>query len=147
MAVLIVLWGGFYQRPLLKAGCRQSRPEVGKRAKKMMQNEFLPGDYEKTEKILAFSRKHRIMRPSDSAPVAQLDRVLGYEPRGRAFESLRARQSMTKSGTSFEVPFLLACGGYHPWLLRASHPRYALVIIAFSLAGRRKQCDGIPGLR
>ena len=24
------------------------------------------------------------------APVAQLDRVLGYEPRGRAFESLRA---------------------------------------------------------
>ena len=27
-----------------------------------------------------------------NAPVAQLDRVLGYEPRGRAFESLRARQ-------------------------------------------------------
>ena len=26
------------------------------------------------------------------APVAQLDRVLGYEPRGRAFESLRAHQ-------------------------------------------------------
>jgi hypothetical protein len=26
------------------------------------------------------------------APVAQLDRVLGYEPRGREFESLRARQ-------------------------------------------------------
>ena len=25
------------------------------------------------------------------APVAQLDRVLGYEPRGREFESLRAR--------------------------------------------------------
>ena len=31
-----------------------------------------------------------------SAPVAQLDRVLGYEPRGRAFESLRARQSFVK---------------------------------------------------
>ena len=30
------------------------------------------------------------MRPA--APVAQLDRVLGYEPRGRAFESLRAHQ-------------------------------------------------------
>ena len=30
--------------------------------------------------------------PLCSAPVAQLDRVLGYEPRGRAFESLRARQ-------------------------------------------------------
>jgi hypothetical protein len=26
-----------------------------------------------------------------NAPVAQLDRVLGYEPRGREFESLRAR--------------------------------------------------------
>ena len=34
-----------------------------------------------------------IMRGSNGcAPVAQLDRVLGYEPRGRAFESLRARQ-------------------------------------------------------
>ena len=28
----------------------------------------------------------------DSAPVAQLDRVPGYEPGGREFESLRARQ-------------------------------------------------------
>ena len=27
------------------------------------------------------------------APVAQLDRVLGYEPRGRGFESCRARQN------------------------------------------------------
>src|SRR5687767_15786278 len=27
------------------------------------------------------------------APVAQLDRVSGYEPEGREFESLRARQS------------------------------------------------------
>ena len=27
-----------------------------------------------------------------SAPVAQLDRVLGYEPSGREFESLQARQ-------------------------------------------------------
>ena len=26
------------------------------------------------------------------APVAQLDRVLGFEPRGQEFESLRARQ-------------------------------------------------------
>ena len=33
---------------------------------------------------------------NDVAPVAQLDRVLGYEPRGRAFESLRARQSFVK---------------------------------------------------
>jgi hypothetical protein len=29
---------------------------------------------------------------SFSAPVAQLDRVPGYEPGGRGFESLRARQ-------------------------------------------------------
>ena len=28
------------------------------------------------------------------APVAQLDRVLGYEPRGREFESLRARHTL-----------------------------------------------------
>ncbi len=28
----------------------------------------------------------------NKAPVAQLDRVLGYEPSGREFESLRARQ-------------------------------------------------------
>ena len=30
------------------------------------------------------------------APVAQLDRVLGYEPSGREFESLRARQFIMK---------------------------------------------------
>jgi hypothetical protein len=29
----------------------------------------------------------------DNAPVAQLDRVPGYEPGGREFESLRARQT------------------------------------------------------
>ena len=28
------------------------------------------------------------------APVAQMDRVLGYEPRGREFESLRARHKI-----------------------------------------------------
>jgi hypothetical protein len=32
--------------------------------------------------LLQYSIKH--------APVAQLDRVLGFEPRGREFESLRA---------------------------------------------------------
>ena len=31
---------------------------------------------------------------TDNAPVAQLDRVLGYEPSGREFESLRARQKL-----------------------------------------------------
>ena len=31
--------------------------------------------------------------PALNAPVAQLDRVPGYEPGGREFESLRARQN------------------------------------------------------
>ena len=31
------------------------------------------------------------------APVAQLDRVLGYEPRGRGFESCRARQFLKRA--------------------------------------------------
>ena len=30
------------------------------------------------------------------APVAQLDRVSGYEPEGREFESLRARQTQQR---------------------------------------------------
>ena len=32
------------------------------------------------------------------APVAQMDRVLGYEPRGRAFESLRAHHQFNGLG-------------------------------------------------
>ena len=47
-----------------------------------------------------FQNKHAIIVFADlkrqkfiaCAPVAQLDRVLGYEPRGQEFESLRARQ-------------------------------------------------------
>ena len=31
-----------------------------------------------------------------NAPVAQLDRVSGFEPEGREFESLRARQDFFK---------------------------------------------------
>ena len=41
------------------------------------------------------------------APVAQLDRVLGYEPRGRAFESLRARQWNQAVRPIFGLAFLL----------------------------------------
>ena len=33
-------------------------------------------------------------RSDENAPVAQLDRVSGYEPEGRAFESLRVRQKI-----------------------------------------------------
>ncbi len=38
------------------------------------------------------------------APVAQLDRVLGYEPRGRGFESCRARHKI--KGLQKCKPFL-----------------------------------------
>ena len=38
----------------------------------------------------------RRIAPSISAPVAQLDRVLGYEPSGREFESLQARHPIKK---------------------------------------------------
>lgn len=42
-----------------------------------------------------------------NALVAQLDRVTGYEPVGRGFESLQARQA--KNTTSFVV-FFVVCG-------------------------------------
>ena len=35
------------------------------------------------------------------APVAQLDRVLGYEPNGREFESLRVHQNQKEAKASF----------------------------------------------
>ena len=39
------------------------------------------------------------------APVAQLDRVLGYEPNGREFESLRVHQNQKKrEASSFLFP-------------------------------------------
>ena len=38
------------------------------------------------------------------APVAQLDRVPGYEPGGREFESLRARQNSCKFKEYFCAP-------------------------------------------
>jgi hypothetical protein len=47
--------------------------------------------------------------PASHAPVAQLDRVPGYEPGGRAFESLRARHT-SKKGLPFLVGlFYLPC--------------------------------------
>ena len=42
---------------------------------------------------------------SDNAPVAQLDRVSGYEPEGREFESLRARHEMEKGSHENGAPF------------------------------------------
>ena len=38
------------------------------------------------------------MSKFSDAPLAQLDRVLGYEPRGQGFESLVARQPRTRGG-------------------------------------------------
>ncbi len=40
-----------------------------------------------------------------NAPVAQLDRVPGYEPGGREFESLRARQNQLLSCSSLSSQF------------------------------------------
>ena len=44
----------------------------------------------------------------DNAPVAQLDRVLGYEPSGREFESLRARQKQKSPSLRGAFLFSLA---------------------------------------
>ena len=38
-----------------------------------------------------------ILGLSGNAPLAQLDRVFGYEPKGRGFESLTARQSIHRT--------------------------------------------------
>ena len=45
---------------------------------------------------------------SSNAPVAQLDRVPGYELGGREFESLRARQSTKKPGTETGAGFFVS---------------------------------------
>lgn len=44
---------------------------------------------------------------SKYAPVAQLDRVTGFEPVGREFESLQARQSNPKMGTDLSIVDIL----------------------------------------
>ena len=44
-----------------------------------------------------------------SAPVAQLDRVLGYEPRGRGFESCRARQYLQGSAGEHLLTLFFCC--------------------------------------
>ena len=48
------------------------------------------------------------------APVAQLDRVLGYEPRGRGFESCRARHPFKGLNSErIQGPFSLPSGWTH----------------------------------
>ena len=43
-----------------------------------------------------------------NAPVAQLDRVLGYEPRGQEFESLPAHQ-LENGQLDFRLPIFIFC--------------------------------------
>ena len=69
---------------------------------------------------LTFCRAKRIIRALTAtacgiikatrfqAPVAQLDRVSGYEPEGRRFESFRARQKSERP--SIAVAFFMALG-------------------------------------
>ena len=64
---------------------------------------------------IVFKCFHALIPPffiKSNAPVAQLDRVLGYEPRGREFESLRAHHLLN---IWWLFPFL---GGTH---LTAKH--------------------------
>ena len=75
------------------------------------------------------------MRGSDSAPVAQLDRVLGYEPRGRAFESLRARHSDTAKSRSFSGR--LFCFGTSIFLKVSKCTKCANLVIVSPLIDRR----------
>ena len=53
----------------------------------------------------------------NSAPVAQLDRVPGYEPGGREFESLRARQLEQRVSRFFRLALFL-----FPTLFRHLYP-------------------------
>ena len=51
-----------------------------------------------------------VCRNARKAPVAQLDRVSGYEPEGREFESLRARQILCDLLTGKEIDVIVQIG-------------------------------------
>ena len=53
------------------------------------------------------------------APLAQLDRVSGFEPEGRGFESLGARQFLIRWASHAFVPPVRSRGGAVPWSLRS----------------------------
>lgn len=67
----------------------------------------------------------------NSAPVAQLDRVSGYEPEGRAFESLRVRHP-SPSVPDLKRPLLLKRPFRVRSLVRAACLRYAVRVFLFS---------------
>ena len=60
--------------------------------------------------VLDALRPLRDNKPLKQAPVAQLDRVSGYEPEGREFESLRARQ-LIKDLAALCGFFFFRCAG------------------------------------
>jgi hypothetical protein len=66
-----------------------------------------------------------MLRGSAYAPVAQLDRVPGFEPGGREFESLRARHSREPANSyAFTTPGLSFRGANSPAQAKASHFNY-----------------------
>ena len=74
-------------------------------------------------------RPLRDNKPLKQAPVAQLDRVSGYEPEGREFESLRARQ-LIKDLAAFSGFFCFWCAGIcayvSPFISRQARHRLRL---------------------
>ena len=79
-------------------GCnRAAGPEAREGRGEYQQRAALPR-YDKPTIIIAIN----------NAPVAQLDRVPGFEPGGREFESLRARDFLiiNSSGHNFSTPAL-----------------------------------------
>ena len=65
-----------------------------------------------------------IIKFNGSAPIAQLDRVFGYEPKGRGFESLLAHQAelgrISRSGFGFL--FCLFTRVYGRYLFYSENP-------------------------
>ena len=66
--------------------------------KKQSLRSFFIKKLKKLKKGVDISESGGIIRPTYEARVAQLDRVPGYEPGGRRFESSRARQLIDISG-------------------------------------------------
>ena len=55
------------------------------------------------EKKIIAEKLQADYNPNSNAPVAQLDRVSGFEPGGREFESLRARQNSQSNSMTYNL--------------------------------------------
>ncbi len=64
------------------------------------------------------------------APVAQLDRVSGYEPEGRGFESLPAYQKYRGNFCYFGI-FILLIFGFTAWFIRVYRNDWLLTNILY----------------